>query len=67
MSSGTWSKNINTITTKQFETDPDLRSGSGLTGHGAYAGMSVFWQFESLDGDLKGSYLSKDSEQALKH
>jgi hypothetical protein len=31
------------------------------------ATLSVFWQFESLDGDLKGTYLSEESEQALKH
>jgi hypothetical protein len=24
-----------------------------------YAGMSVFWQFESLDGDLKGVFVLK--------
>jgi hypothetical protein len=23
-----------------------------------YVGLSVFWQFESLDGDLEGRYLS---------
>jgi hypothetical protein len=31
------------------------------------ATLSVFWQFESLDGDLKEGYLSKEPEQALTH
>jgi hypothetical protein len=44
MSSGIWLKSINIIITNQFEQTSI-----------PYAGMSVFWQFESLDGDLKES------------